>query len=87
MKKVIAILLSLVMMFTVVSVVAYAADDTATTTVAASDGSHGNSSNDEQYEGAYSLLNFFTDLFERINLLIEYIVTVFFPNVNAPDAT
>ena len=85
MKKVIALLLSLVMMFSVVSVVAYAVNDVAV--VAESDENHGNTENDDQYEDAYSVLNFFTDLFERINLLIEYIVTVFFPNINtAPQA-
>lgn len=85
MKKVIALLLSLVMMFAMVSVVAYAANGTAV--VADSDSGHGNSQGDEQYESAYSVLNLLQDLFERINLLIEYIVTVFFPNMNtAPQA-
>ena len=80
MKKVIALLLSLVMVFAMVSVVAYAANDTAV--VAEEDAGHGNAENDETYEEAYSVLNLLTDLFERINLLIEYIVTVFFPNIN-----
>lgn len=35
---------------------------------------------DEQYEENYTLLNFFQDLFSRLNILFEYITTVFFPN-------
>lgn len=84
MKKVIALLLSLVMMFAMVSVVAYAANDTAV--VADNDAGHGNSQGDEKYEEAYSVLNLLQDFFERINLLIEYIVTVFFPNINTAQA-
>lgn len=35
---------------------------------------------DEEYQEAYTLLNLLQDLFNRINILIEYITTVFFPN-------
>ena len=82
MKKVIALLLSVVMMFAMVSVVAYAVDGTDTAVVADSDSGHGNTESDDQYESAYTVMNLFQDLFERINLLIEYIVTVFFPSIN-----
>lgn len=35
---------------------------------------------DSQYEENYTLLNLLQDLFNRLNILIEYITTVFFPN-------
>lgn len=35
---------------------------------------------DEEYQEAYTLLNLLQDLFNRINILIEYITTVFFPS-------
>lgn len=39
-----------------------------------------NSHKDEEYEEAYTLLNLLQDLFNRLNILFEYITTVFFPN-------
>lgn len=67
MKKIIAVLLALVMMFSMASVTVFAADDV---TEHISEG-------DEEYESVYTLLNFFADLLERLNLLFEYIATVF----------
>ena len=85
MKKIIAVILAIAMVFSMATVLAYAEDETTT------DGgiltpSHGNDADDEEYEGYYTLMNFFKDRFNRINLLIEYIVKVFFPNVeNIPQ--
>lgn len=73
MKKIIAVLMALVMLFSISSVAVFAEE--------ATNPGHGNTENDDQYEDAYTLLNFLRDLFERLNLLFEYIRTVFFPNV------
>lgn len=66
MKKIIAIVLALALVFSMSTVFA-----------AAEEPVPGNG--DEQYEDVYTLLDLLTDFFNRINLLIEYIITVFFP--------
>ncbi len=85
MKKIIAVILAIAMVFSMATVLAYAEDTT--------DGSggiltpsHGNDGDDDQYDDYYTLMNFFEDLLSRINLLIEYIVKVFFPGIdNVPQ--
>lgn len=81
MKKIIAVILAIAMVFSMATVFAFAEDTTDQNDGILSPG-HGNTENDEEYEDYYTLMNFFEDLFARINLLIEYIVTVFFPGVN-----
>lgn len=82
MKKLISVLLAIVMIFSMSTVCAFAADETESGGII--DIEHGDTGNDDEIEETYySLLNFFADLFERINLLFEYIMTVFFPNANA----
>lgn len=39
-----------------------------------------NENKDQEYEQAYTFLNLLQDLFNRLNILFEYITTVFFPN-------
>ncbi len=82
MKKLVAVLLAIVMLFSMASVCVYAAEDTT------SDGilniEHADTGNDDEIEETYySILNFFTDLLSRINLLFEYIMVVFFPEYMA----
>ncbi len=84
MKKIIAVLLAIAMIFSMATVMVYA-EDTTEDNGGVLTPSHGNNEDDDQYEDYYTLMNFFQDLFARINLLIEYIVTVFFPGVNAPQ--
>lgn len=82
MKKLISVLLAIVMIFSMSTVCAFAADETESDGII--DIEHGDTGNDDEIEETYySLLNFFADLVERINLLFEYIMTVFFPNANA----
>lgn len=81
MKKLIAVLLAIVMMFSMSTVCVFAADADDTTSDGILDFEHGDTGNDDEIEETYySLLNFFADLLERINLLFEYIMTVFFPS-------
>ncbi len=85
MKKIIAVILAIAMVFSMATVFAFAGDTTDDNGGILTP-NHGNTENDDQYEDYYTLMNFFEDLFARINLLIEYIVTVFFPGVNdVPD--
>jgi len=79
MKKIIAILLTLVMVFSITSVCALAFDTDSQVEVVLQKASD---EDDAQYEDNYTLMNFFTDFLSRMNLLIEYIVTVFFPGVS-----
>lgn len=82
MKKIIAVILAIAMVFSMATVFAFAEDASTEDNGGILTPSHGNNENDDQYEDYYTLMNFFEDLFARINLLIEYIVTVFFPGVN-----
>lgn len=85
MKKLVAVILAIAMLFSMASIFAYAADEDASISVVDTD--HGNTEDDDVIEETYySLLNFFTDLFSRINLLLEYIITVFFPGYLNPAA-
>lgn len=80
MKKLIAVLLAMVMVFSMASVCVFAEEDTSGGII---DIEHGDTGNDDEIEETYySLLNFFSDLLERINLLFEYIMVVFFSGNN-----
>ncbi len=85
MKKVLAIILAITMLFSMASVVAYAEED-ATNDGIISGIIDGDVGNDEEIDdGYYSLLEFFSELFENINRLLQYILVVFFPDSVAPE--
>lgn len=85
MKKVLAIILAITMLFSMASVVAYAEEGTTNDGII-SDIIDGDVGNDEEIDdGYYSLLEFFSELFENINRLLQYILVVFFPDSAAPE--
>lgn len=85
MKKVLAIILAITMLFSMASVVAYAEEGTTNDGII-SDIIDGDVGNDEEIDdGYYSLLEFFSELFENINRLLQYILVVFFPDSVAPE--
>lgn len=80
MKKIIALLLVFVLAFSAVSIVCSAADGKQKDV--RQEIQEALSGGEEDTEETYTVLNFFRDLFSRLNILIEYFITVFFPDLN-----